>query len=223
VIGAPVARVFTLHDVAPSRRDRRHAGIASGFNIAHMVAHIYRARRFNLQLPAGQKQRLRVRLGAADVVGADQHPAAAVQLQSGQQRFTVDARLVGDHTPGDAARLQSGEYGVHAVKQAAFLGQAVCIVIQKLLAQAGERLRIHGKFGKTDLHHGARAGRYGGADGVGGQRRTVITPAQGVQHPDKIRSGINQRAVKIEQDGLAGGKRGVHKRSVTLKSRDYKG
>ena len=114
VVGLPVLR-FDGAAVAPGTGDRAHAGGAAGLDVAQVVAHVPAVLRRQLQAARRFQQgggvRFRVRHGVAR-----DHAAGRAQADLAHQRVGEAGRLVGDHAPGQAQRLQAVEQGGDAVE-----------------------------------------------------------------------------------------------------------
>ena len=133
------------------------------------------------------------------MVGADQCAAAVVQGKGGQQWLCEPGGLVGHDSPGYTRILKGTQQLVHAGKQFRFLADTGFVKIQ----ETGVPLPVARVFwlqAKAQANHGPGTVGYVGADTFGWQGLKPVLLAQAIEAANKVRCGIYQCAVQVEQD-----------------------
>src|SRR5690606_16452593 len=93
------------------------------------------------------------------------------------------------------------EQPIHAWKQAGLNGNVFVVKVQKLLKAGWEILMIRAEP-ERQLDQRPGAVRHAGANQVLFQCLQSIELALEIHHPYKVRSGIQQGPVQVEQDGF---------------------
>jgi hypothetical protein len=149
----------------------------------------------------GEEQRIGKRLGTRTSVAAHDHGGARPQPEAFEHRAREALELVGHDPPGDAARLEAIEEGVHARKEPRADAKRPGVDLEEFLAHRGV-VRMIRPDPERGRDHAARA-----PGNVGPNRllRDRLQPAAFAHHVHGSRHvgrGIGEGAVEVEKNCL---------------------
>ncbi len=134
-------------------------------------------------------------------VAADDAGGAPAEAQRLQQGLGEPARLVGDHAPVEAERLDPGQHLRHAREQARFTGDIGLVDVQQAQPQG---LFLGMILAKAAADQSDAAMRCRGANDLQRQGRAALFGEHAVEGIGQIRGGVGQGAVEVEQHRLDG-------------------
>jgi len=173
---------------------------ATRLDVAFGIAHVDAAFRGDTDLRGGMQQRQGMRFAFGHGIAAHDAGGARVEVERTQQRRREPARLVGDHAPGLAARLECDEHLFDAHEQARRIRHMVRVDREKALAQSFENVGTG--VGKPQPDQSRRAVRDESPRRTELERFATVFAEQAIQRPDHVRRGVEERTVEVEQDGV---------------------
>ncbi|CAM2158276.1 hypothetical protein PT2222_40230 [Paraburkholderia tropica] len=176
-------------------------------DVAQVVADIHHAVRRDAERLGRMQQRGRMRLRVGRGVAAHDAGRARVEMHQLHERIGQTRDLVGDDAPEHAARVEVVEHRVDAGEQRRFHAQIGRIVREEFLAHGGELVVVgtHAE-GAADQAPSARRGER--TQLLVGRGRKAARVAHLVDGGGEVGRRVGERAVEVEQHGVAGGERG---------------